>query len=75
MDWLYDHLFVRPYSSIANYNKKDFIDSIYNFLADTIWVLHDYATTLQTGQLRTYLLVMVGGLVLLIAVFLGALLS
>ena len=75
MDWLYDHLFVRPYSSLANYNKRDFIDSIYNFLADTIWVIHDYATTLQTGQLRTYLLVMVGGLVLLIAVFLGALLS
>jgi NADH-quinone oxidoreductase subunit L len=75
MDWLYDHLFVRPYSSLANYNKRDFIDSIYNLLADTIWVLHDYATTLQTGQLRTYLLVMVAGVVLLIAVFLGALLS
>jgi NADH-quinone oxidoreductase subunit L len=75
MDWLYDHLFVKPYIALAKVNKNDFVDTIYNFLADTIWILHDYATTLQTGQLRTYLLVMVAGLVLLIAVFLGVLLS
>jgi hypothetical protein len=40
-------------------------------LAETVWLVHDFSTTTQTGQLRTYVVVMVAGLILLTAVVLG----
>jgi NADH-quinone oxidoreductase subunit L len=71
MDWLYDHLFVRPYKALTHWNRGDFVDSIYDALAETVWLVHDFSTTTQTGQLRTYVVVMVAGLILLTAVVLG----
>ncbi len=75
MDWLYDHLFVKPYYYIAEINRKDIVDWFYNFTAEVTWFLHDIATQSQTGQLRTYAGVMVLGLVVIAAIALGVILS
>ena len=75
MDWLYDHLFVKPYYYLAEINRNDIIDKFYNFTADVTWFLHDLSTQSQTGQLRTYGGVMVLGLVVIAAIALGAILS
>ncbi len=75
MDWLYDTLFVKPYVFVTRINKKDIVDWIYNFTAEVTWFIHDFSTTSQTGQLRTYAAVMVAGLVLIIAIFLGVILA
>ena len=74
MDWLYNALFVHPYETVTRVNKNDFIDWFYNFTADVTWFIHDFSTTSQTGQLRTYAAVMVAGLVFAVAIFLGMIL-
>jgi len=71
MDWLYGHLFVKPYVSITRINKHDIVDWFYNFVAETTSFAHDISSTTQTGQLRTYAAVMVAGLVIIISIFLG----
>ena len=71
MDSLYDRVFVKPYTFITLANRRDIIDSFYNGFAGALRLLHDYATLSQTGQLRTYALVMLMGVVALIAVFAG----
>lgn len=71
MDWLYDHLVVRPYERLAELNQKDIVDWIYNFIADVTWFLHDFSTQSQTGQMRTYAGVMLLGLVLMTGIALG----
>jgi NADH-quinone oxidoreductase subunit L len=71
MDWLYDTLFVKPYEEITAINRTDIIDWFYNFTADFTLFIHDLSTTTQTGQLRTYAAVMVTGLVIIIAIFVG----
>jgi len=71
MDWLYDHLFVKPYSFITYLNRRDIVDWFYNALAEVLWFVHDIAATSQTGQLRTYAVVMLFGVVTLIGIFIG----
>ncbi len=71
MDWLYDRLLVTPYKTIAAWNRKDIIDRIYNGIANVTWFLHDFSTQSQTGQLRTYAVIMVVGLVLVGVIALG----
>jgi NADH-quinone oxidoreductase subunit L len=68
MDWLYDTLIVKPYGWLARVNRKDIVDSFYNFIADLTWFLHDLITQSQTGQLRTYAGVMLLGLVVIAAI-------
>ncbi len=75
MDWLYDQLFVKPYTWVADINRKDIVDWIYNFTADVTWFLHDFVTQSQTGLLRTYAAVMVLGLVVMAAITLGVIAS
>ncbi len=65
LDWLYDRLLVMPYQSLAAWNRKDIIDWCYNGIASVTWFLHDFSTQSQTGQLRTYAILMVLGLALL----------
>ena len=74
MDWLYDRLFVQPYTTIANRNRKDFVDWFYRATAEFTWFLHDVASRSQTGQMRSYAAVMVLGLVLIVAIALGIIL-
>ena len=72
MDWLYDRLIVRPYEWLAELNRKDIVDWIYNSTAEVTWFLHDFSTQSQTGQMRTYAGVMLLGLVLMTGIALGA---
>ena len=71
MDWMYDAVIVRPYAFVAAINKKDFIDWVYNALADITWFLHDLVSRSQTGLMRNYASMMALGLVLLSFIALG----
>jgi len=71
MDCLYDTLFVKPYEGITAFNKQDIVDWFYNFTAEVTGFIHDFSTTSQTGQLRTYAAVMVAGLVVIVGILLG----
>ena len=75
LDWLYDRLLVKPYVWLGHWNKHDLIDAFYTFIANSIVMLHRVSSRSQTGQLRSYALIMAVGLVISIAVALGVLSS
>jgi len=68
MDWLYDKVIVGPYVGLAKFNKRDFIDAIYNGTAKLALVLHGLVSDTQTGQLRWYALTMISGVLLLVSI-------
>ncbi|MDC0598862.1 NADH-quinone oxidoreductase subunit L [Gammaproteobacteria bacterium] len=68
MDWLYDRLFVFPYVALARFNKKDFIDAIYNGTAKLTVVFHGLMSETQTGQIRWYAISLACGLLLLVSI-------
>jgi NADH-quinone oxidoreductase subunit L len=65
-DALYDFLVVRPLVAIANWNRKDVIDSLYNGAALLTRFAHILLGHSQTGRLRWY----AGGIALGTAVLL-----
>jgi len=71
MDWLYEKIFVIPYTWLAKINRADFIDNIYGGIAVLMLWANKVSVQTQTGQLRTYAGTMVLGLVLVIALMLG----
>ena len=71
MDWLYEKIFVIPYTWLAKINRADFIDDIYGGIAVLMLWANKVSVQTQTGQLRTYAGTMVLGLVLIIALMLG----
>ncbi len=71
MDWLYEKIFVIPYTWFAKINRTDFIDNIYGGIAVLMLWANRISVQTQTGQLRTYAGTMVLGLVLIIALMLG----
>ena len=73
MDWLYDRLFVRPYYGLAGLLKSEPVDSVYGLVVSASQTLHSRLSEAQTGRMRWYLGSMVFGLILLLAVTLGAL--
>jgi NADH-quinone oxidoreductase subunit L len=65
-DWLYNRLFVWPYTWLAKINKDDIIDSLYDSIA---WVARGFNRALsltQTGLARWYVLAFAVGAVILI---------
>jgi NADH-quinone oxidoreductase subunit L len=68
MDWLYDRLFVFPYTGLARLNKSDFIDSIYNGTARLTVFLHGLVSDTQDGKLSWYAMTMAVGLLLLVSI-------
>ncbi|HWK54119.1 MAG TPA: NADH-quinone oxidoreductase subunit L [Hyphomicrobiales bacterium] len=68
MDWLYDQLFAKPYTALANWNRRDFIDSFYNGTARLALILHGLISDTQTGQLRWYAITLASGLLLLVTI-------
>jgi len=66
MDWLYDKIIVTPYTWLAEVNKNDFIDSIYNGSARAVRFCHEVMSETQTGQLRWYAISIAYGLLLLV---------
>ncbi len=53
-DWLYDRLFVWPYTWMATINKNDFIDAFFNGLARFTAGTSRVLRVTQTGRLRNY---------------------
>ena len=68
MDWLYNRVIVFPYVGIAKFNRKDFIDSIYNGTASVVSYLHGRVSETQTGQIRWYTMTMALGVLLIISI-------
>jgi NADH-quinone oxidoreductase subunit L len=68
MDWLYDKVFVVPYTTLARWNRKDFIDSIYNGTARVVLFMHGLVSDTQVGQLRFYAGTVTAGLLLLVVI-------
>jgi len=55
-DALYNALFVQPYIHLAQVNKDDFIDGIYNGLARAAAAFNRALSVTQTGRLRWYMM-------------------
>jgi NADH-quinone oxidoreductase subunit L len=53
-DWLYDRLFVRPLVWLAQADRNDVIDRIYDGLAWSIRAAWQVLTSTETGRLRWY---------------------
>jgi NADH-quinone oxidoreductase subunit L len=65
-DWLYNRLFVWPYTWLAKIDKDDIVDSLYDGIA---WLARGFNRTLsitQTGLARWYVLAFAIGAVILI---------
>jgi NADH-quinone oxidoreductase subunit L len=65
-DWLYDNMFVKPIVWIAEINKKDFIDKIYNGISYITGILHHTFSLSQTGRLRWYAMGIAFGAVIIL---------
>jgi NADH-quinone oxidoreductase subunit L len=66
IDWLYDHLFVRPYYALANLLKSEPVDGIYGLIVALNQTFNHWLSAAQTGRMRWYLASMVAGLIILI---------
>ncbi|MFT4924593.1 MAG: NADH-quinone oxidoreductase subunit L [Phenylobacterium sp.] len=53
-DTLYHHVFVRPFKWLCHSNRHDVIDLFYRGLEVFGRTMHEFATSFQTGRLRTY---------------------
>ena len=69
-DWLYDHVFVRPFLALAEFNKDDFIDKIYAGIAAINVAAHRRLSRTQTGLVRWYMMGIAAGAVILLALVL-----
>jgi NADH-quinone oxidoreductase subunit L len=59
-DWLYNNLFVRPYQWLAFINRDDFLDLIYDGLANVCKTCNQLLSASVNGNVRWY----VGGIVI-----------
>ena len=66
-DWLYDHLFVRPFHWFAHKNARDGIDLAILAIPSGLRSLNGGLVRTQTGRIRWYAASMALGAVLLIA--------
>ncbi|MGH9452319.1 MAG: NADH-quinone oxidoreductase subunit L [Terriglobia bacterium] len=70
MDWLYDHLFVRPIIWFARVDKGDFVDGFYNGCAALSRGFYRGLRTTETGRVRWYAAGIVFGSVVFVAIVL-----
>lgn len=70
-DTLYDRVFVRPYLWLARVDRHDFIDTVFNGVAQICRRFYHGLSATQTGQLRRYAAGIAAGsiVVLFISVF------
>ncbi len=68
MDWLYDHVFVRPIVWLATANKADVVDSIYDGLAHLAALCYRVLSLTETGKLRWYAAWIAGGSAVVVAI-------
>lgn len=67
-DWLYDRLFVRPYIAISTWNRRDFIDKVYDGLAAATKYANLGLSATQTGRVRDYAVGLVLGAIVVAVV-------
>jgi NADH-quinone oxidoreductase subunit L len=68
-DWLYDHIFVKPFMATVRVNARDWLDALIGVLPWLVRQGNNYMTVSQNGKLRWYAATMAVGLVLVIAGF------
>lgn len=67
-DWLYDKLFVQPYVWFADFDKDDFIDSIFDGIAGFNAQVHCILSATQNGKVRWYVVCIAIGAVLILGI-------
>ncbi|MEJ8803791.1 NADH-quinone oxidoreductase subunit L [Pontibacter sp. H249] len=67
-DALYNTLFVKPYVYLSKLNKHDSIDLVYTGFANVTQWLNSLFTRTQTGMLRTYMLGVLVGAILVVTI-------
>jgi NADH-quinone oxidoreductase subunit L len=72
MDWLYDHLLVRPVVWVARVDKNDFMDAFYGGLARLTEFSWRALAATENGQLRWYAAGITAGTVVFVAIVLWA---
>jgi NADH-quinone oxidoreductase subunit L len=71
-DWLYSRLLVRPFVRMADWNRQDAIDLVYDAVAGICMVSSDALALTQTGKIRWYAAaITVGALIFIGIVVLG----
>ncbi|MDP9142229.1 MAG: NADH-quinone oxidoreductase subunit L [Pseudomonadota bacterium] len=65
-DALYDALFVKPLYALANANRSDIVDRMYDAMAHAVTALHKHSLRPQTGNIRWYVAAMLAGIVLML---------
>jgi NADH-quinone oxidoreductase subunit L len=68
MDTLYESVLIRPFKTMAQLNKDDAVDGLYDGLAWLSRMLHRMICKSQTGRVRWYAASMVFGTVVIIAI-------
>ncbi len=67
-DWIYDRLLVKPYTYLATINKKDIVDRLYTGMVTITEFFNAQFRKTQTGSLRWYVMGIVIGAVVVLAV-------
>jgi NADH-quinone oxidoreductase subunit L len=67
-DWLYSHLFVRPFIRIAEWNRNDAIDLGYDAVAWASTVSSMVLALTQTGKIRWYAAVITVGVLIFVGI-------
>jgi NADH-quinone oxidoreductase subunit L len=67
-DWLYDRLIVRPFVRMADWNREDVIDLVYDAVALISTVSSDVLALTQTGKIRWYAAAIAAGAVIFIGI-------
>ena len=70
MDWLYGHLFVRPYVFVARTNRADFVDWLYTGMAFVAVAGNRALSATQSGRVRNYATGLLLGAVLVVVLLL-----
>lgn len=66
-DWLYNVLFVKPYVSVARYNRLDGVDVAVGLIPASANIAHRMLSVTQNGQIRWYALTIAAGALCVIA--------
>jgi NADH-quinone oxidoreductase subunit L len=66
-DWLYNVLFVKPYVSVARYNRLDAVDVAVGLIPTSAKIAHRMLSVTQNGRIRWYALTIATGAFCVIA--------
>jgi NADH-quinone oxidoreductase subunit L len=67
-DWLYDHLLVRPYVTLARVNQRDFVDAFYLGAARLAGMGNRALSATASGRLRNYATALLLGAVVMVII-------